>query len=181
MLNQTLVQNRAHDRTEVRVGLYVDGTASVVATTTDSAGGTLRVYGPTGDAVASGTVTPKAGGGSVTVALPSLTGDVVLGWTGGSVGRLTLEVTVPAASDVACETLTVGETTALTPGTTPGYEAYEVGNKLTIDQDGRLASDGYILTRDCVIIQSPNLHYWALTVDNSGAPSWTDLGTDDPV
>lgn len=31
-----------------------------------------------------------------------------------------------------------------------------------------------------LVIRSPNQHYWKLTINDSGFPSWTDLGTTRP-
>jgi hypothetical protein len=31
-----------------------------------------------------------------------------------------------------------------------------------------------------LIIRSPNLHYWGLTISNAGTVTWTDLGLNKP-
>ena len=31
-----------------------------------------------------------------------------------------------------------------------------------------------------IVLRSPNLHYWRLTIDNAGSPTWTDIGLDRP-
>ena len=64
-----------------------------------------------------------------------------------------------------------------------GYGAYPVGLGLTVDKEGNLRTDGFVLTRDGVrgvVFKRADGSYASLTIDLAGNPVVTPLGTTEP-